>query len=503
MRNITKVFGTHKVLDKVNFDLHKGEVHALLGENGAGKTTLMNILYGMFPPTEGTITVNGDSYQHMTPKIAVEHGIGMVHQHFMLIEPFTVTQNIILGKEVTGSTKAFLNMDKANEEIAQLSERYGLKIDPKAKVEDISVGMQQRVEILKTLYRGADILIFDEPTAVLTPQEIDEFTQIVKNLTDQGKSIIIITHKLAEIKSMADTCTIIRRGEFIDKVNVAEVNESILAEKMVGRIVSFKVDKPAMEEGATVLYLDNLVVKDNRGTDALKGLTLDVKRGEILGIAGVDGNGQSELIEAITGLRKITSGNMRLNGQDMTNSSVRAIMDKGMNCIPEDRQKRGLVLDMSVADNLILENYGKEPFSKGGLLRFDKINENAEKMIKKYDIRPTDPKINTGDMSGGNQQKVILAREIENDPDILIAAQPTRGLDVGAIEFIHKYLVEQRNKNKAVLLVSFELDEVMDLSDRIAVIYDGKIVGIKDPKTTDEKEIGLLMAGGGRDEKIQ
>lgn len=494
MKNISKSFGDNKVLDKVNFDLHKCEVHALLGENGAGKTTLMNILYGMFPPSDGTVTINGKTFAKMTPKKAIEAGIGMVHQHFMLIEPLTVTENIILGYETTKG--AFINRNKAYAEVEKLSEEYKLTIDPKAKVEDISVGMQQRVEILKALYHGADILIFDEPTAVLTPQEIVEFIEIIKRLTELGKSVIIITHKLAEIKAMADTCTIIRRGKFIDKVDVASVDENILAEKMVGRDVSFKVDKKDIEAGGVVLNISDLWVKDKRGVDALRGLSLNLHAGEILGIAGVDGNGQTELIDAITGMTKVNKGSVTLNGVDITNASTRKILDEGMNSIPEDRQKRGLILDYPIKDNLILERVNQEPFSTKGRLNFKNIDDNAIDLVEKFDIRPTDINERAESLSGGNQQKVIIAREISNNPDVLIAAQPTRGLDVGAIEFIHQYLVELRNQNKAVLLISFELDEIMDLSDRILVIYDGQIVGEKDPKTTDEFEIGRLMAGG-------
>lgn len=500
MKNITKRFGENTVLKDVNFDLHQGEVHALLGENGAGKTTLMNILYGMFPPTEGEVRIGGNTYQKLTPKIAIENGIGMVHQHFMLIEPFTVTENIILRNEFT-KNGLFLDMKKAREEVVKLSRQYGLSVDPDAKIEDISVGMQQRVEMLKALYRGADILIFDEPTAVLTPQEIEEFIKIVKNLTAQGKSIIVITHKLSEIKQMADYCTIIRRGEFIDKLKVDEVDENVLAEKMVGRKVQFSVEKEDREPGEVVLSIQDLVVENNRGIDALKGFNLQLRRGEILGIAGVDGNGQSELVEAITGLRKIKSGSVTLNGKEISKSGVREIIDNKMSCIPEDRQKRGLVLDFDISENMILENYKEEPMSKGGILNFKKIREHSTDLIEKYDIRPANPSAVARSLSGGNQQKIILAREIENDPDVLIASQPTRGLDVGAIEFIHKYLVEQRNKNKSVLLVSFELDEIMDLSDRIAVIYDGKIVGEKDASETEAKELGVLMAGGKLNEK--
>ncbi|WP_297812556.1 ABC transporter ATP-binding protein [uncultured Finegoldia sp.] len=499
LKDISKFFGSNKVLDNVNFTLHKGEVHALLGENGAGKTTLMNILYGLYEPSSGSITVKGKTFDQMIPKTAINCGIGMVHQHFILIEPFTVYQNIVLGKEITKSV-GILDNQKSIETVKELSDKYGLMIDPNAKVSDISVGMQQRVEILKCLYRGADILIFDEPTAVLTPQEINDFIKIVKNLTELGKSIIIITHKLSEIKAMADYCTVIRRGKFIDKLNVKEIDENILAEKMVGRDVRFNVEKQEQEPGEVVLDIKNLVVKDSRNIDIVKDFNLQVRRAEIVGIAGVDGNGQSELIEAITGLRRIESGTVKLKEKDITNHSPREIIDSGMNTIPEDRQKHGLILDYSIADNLILENVKKPPFSKGLRLDFNAINENAKKLIDKFDIRPNDYNQKTKNLSGGNQQKVIIAREISNNPDLLIAAQPTRGLDVGAIEFIHKYLVEQRNHNKAVLLVSFELDEIMDLSDKIAVIFDGKIVGIKSSHETNEMELGRLMAGGVVDE---
>ncbi|WP_058989781.1 ABC transporter ATP-binding protein [Anaerococcus rubeinfantis] len=492
LKNIHKSFGDKKVLKGVDFDLHKCEVHALLGENGAGKTTLMNILYGMFPQNEGDIYIKGEEIINNSPKKAISMGIGMVHQHFMLIEPFTVTENIILGYEGKNS---FIDRDKAKKEVLKLSQEYGLLIDPDSKVSDISVGQQQRVEILKALYHGADILIFDEPTAVLTPQEINEFVEIVEKLTELGKSIIIITHKLKEIKAMADTCTIIRRGEYIDKVKVKDVSEADLAEKMVGRDVSFNVKKEKIDLGDEIFKIENLWVKDNRKVDKVKGLNLSIRKGEILGIAGVDGNGQTELIDAISGMRKAEKGKVSLKGEDITNKNPRNIIDLGMNQIPEDRQKRGLVLEYSIKDNLILENLDKD-FSKNGILDFKKIEENANDLIEKFDIRPNDMNEKAGSLSGGNQQKVIIAREITNDPDLLIAAQPTRGLDVGAIEFIHQYLVELRNQGKAVLLISFQLDEVMDLSDRICVIYDGQIVGELDPKETDEYEVGRLMAGG-------
>lgn len=496
MKNVTKKFGNFTANESINLTIHKGEVHALLGENGAGKTTLMNVLYGLYRPTEGEIFINGKKVEMDNPNVAIANGIGMVHQHFMLVEPFTVTENIILGMETT-KLGGYIDMNKAKAEVKALSEKYGLIVEPDAKIQDITVGMQQRVEILKALYRGADILILDEPTAVLTPQEIQDLIKIIRNLTEEGKSIIIITHKLKEIKAVADYCTIIRRGKHIDTVLVSDVDENDLASKMVGREVSFVVEKDEQEQGEVVLKLENLVVKDNRGINKVDGLTLEVHKGEILGLAGVDGNGQSELIEAITGLRKIESGKVIMNGVDVTSKTPKEIIDSKISTIPEDRQKRGLVLEYSIAENMILENYMKEPFSKKGrVLNHTEIEKHAKQLIEEFDVRPTNEKTPVGALSGGNQQKVIIAREVTNNPDVLIAAQPTRGLDVGAIEYVHKSLVAQRDDNKAVLLVSLELDEVMNVSDRIAVIYEGKIVGIIDAKSADENTIGLMMAGG-------
>jgi len=505
MKGITKKFGDFVANDSINLTVHKGEIHALLGENGAGKTTLMNVLYGLYLPTEGDIFINGERVEIKNPNIAIEKGIGMVHQHFMLIDKFTVVENIILGMETTIKKGSFdtkcIDIESATKEVEELSKKYGLHVDPNAKIHDISVGMQQRVEILKALYRGADILILDEPTAVLTPQEVEELIQIMESLTEQGKTIIIITHKLKEIRQAADYCTIIRRGKKIDTVKVSDVTEEDLAEMMVGRQVSFAVDKKEMARGEVVLDINNIVIKDNRKLNAVNDLSLQLHKGEILGIAGVDGNGQSEFLEGITGLRPIESGKVILNGEDIANTTPRNIMEKGMCNIPEDRQKRGLILDFSVAENMILENYDKEPFSKNRRLNHKNIDEHAKKLIEKFDIRPQNEKQTAGSLSGGNQQKVIIAREITNDPDVLIAAQPTRGLDVGAIEFVHKYLVEQRDNEKAVLLVSFELDEILNLSDRIAVIYNGKIVDVLDRKDADEKKLGYLMAGGGVDDE--
>lgn len=500
MVDITKAFGNIVANENINMKVHEGEVHALLGENGAGKTTLVNMLYGLLKPTSGEIYVRGEKLTTFRPDVAIEKGIGMVHQHFMLVQPFTVVENIMLGREKT-KAGGILDREQAKKDVIELSKKYGLYVEPDAKIEDITVGMQQRVEILKALYRGADILILDEPTAVLTPQEIEELIKIIDNLTKQGKSIIIITHKLKEIKRVADYCTVIRRGKYIDTVKVSDMTEEDLASKMVGREVSFEVEKKDKVPGETVLKIEDLVVKDSRGIDAVKGLSLEVKKGEILGVAGIDGNGQSQLIEGLTGLRKVESGNVYLNGTNITNKTPKEIIGSGISTIPEDRQKRGLVLDFTIYENMVLENYGKEPFSKKGVLDYKEIKKFARELIEKFDVRPKDEEIIASSLSGGNQQKVIIAREVTNNPDVLIAAQPTRGLDVGAIEFVHKSLVEQRDQDKAVLLISFELDEIINVSDRIAVIYDGKIVDILDARLTNENEIGLMMAGGGANDE--
>lgn len=495
MRNIVKKFGDFTANDGINLKVHKGEIHAILGENGAGKSTLMNQLYGMFPPTSGEIFVHGKSVYMDNPKKAIEAGIGMVHQHFMLVQPFTVTENIVMGMEpVKGMA---LDMKTARKNVQEISEKYGLAIDPDAKIEDISVGMQQRVEILKALYRGAETLILDEPTASLTPQEIEELITIMHSLTKDGKAIILITHKLKEIKAAADYCTIIRMGKYIDTVDVSKVTENDLASMMVGRNVNFTVDKPEQKPGDVVLDIVDLHGVDYRDIEILKGLNLQVRRGEILGIAGIDGNGQTEMVEIITGLRKATQGSIKVNGTEVCNKAPRVGFDAGVSSIPADRQKHGLVLDFSVSENLILQNFRNPEFSKHGFLNKESIRAFAEKCIAKFDIRPADSALKSaGTLSGGNQQKVIIAREVTNDKDLLIAVNPTRGLDVGAIEYVHKYIVEQRNKGKAVLLVSFELDEVMSLSDRIDVIFDGKIVGEVRGADANENDLGLMMAGG-------
>jgi simple sugar transport system ATP-binding protein len=494
LKNITKKFGQLTANNNINLTIYKGEVHSLLGENGAGKSTLMNQLYGMIQPTSGDIYINGKKVKVTNPNVAISNGIGMVHQHFMLVEPFTVIENIILGSEITNF--GVLDIKKAKNEIIRLSNKYNLFVNPDDKVEDITVGMQQRVEILKALYRGSDILILDEPTSVLTPQEINELITIINSLTEEGKSVIIITHKLKEIKQVADNCTIIRRGKVIDTVKVEEVSEEELAEKMVGREVTFKVPKDECQPKDVVLSVEKIVVKDNRGLIAVNELSLEVKRGEILGIAGVDGNGQSELVEALTGLRKIEKGQVFINGEEITNYSPKKVIENKIATIPENRQKTGLVLDFTVYENMILENFNKEPFSKNGILQKDNIISHTKKLIKKFDIRPTDEKVLAKSLSGGNQQKVIIAREINNNPDLLIATQPTRGLDVGAIEYVHKELVKQRDNNKGVLLISLELDEIMNVADRIAVIYEGKIVYIVDSKEAKESKLGFEMAGG-------
>ena len=497
MKQICKYFGSFCALDHVDLNVRKGTIHALLGENGAGKSTLMNILYGFYRADEGEILLNGEPVEVKNPSVAIKHGIGMVHQHFMLVENFTVTQNIMLGAE---TTKGFdvLDLESVKAQIRELSERYGLYVDPDAKIQDVSVGMQQRVEILKALYRGVDILILDEPTAVLTPQEIEELIEIMHRLVGDGKTVIIITHKLREIKQSSDYCTIIRRGHYVDTVSVAEESEEDLATKMVGREVTLHIEKKPATPGDVVFSIEDLTVRDNRGIEKLRGLSLNVHKGEILGIAGIDGNGQKELGEAITCLTRCDGGRIVINGAEIQNTTTRNVLDHGICTIHEDRHKRGLVLSFSVAENMVIENYRKPPFSNGIVLNFPKIQENAQKLIGEFDVRPADcVRTEARALSGGNQQKVIIAREVTNDPDLLIAVQPTRGLDVGAIEFVHKSLVEQRDHGKAVLLISLELDEVMDLSDRINVLYNGRIVGEMDAAGADEKEIGLLMAGGG------
>ncbi len=494
LKQITKRFSGIVANDSISLKLHKGEIHALLGENGAGKSTLMNILFGLYQPDEGSIEIKGKPVNIDNPNKAIELGIGMVHQHFKLVQPFTVTENIILGME---PNKLGFHVDykTATAKIKNLSDQYGLKVNPDSKISEISVGMQQRVEILKTLYRGADILIFDEPTAVLTPQEITELMSIMRRLVEEGKSIILITHKLKEIMHISDTVTIIRRGKVVDTLKTSETNPNTLAEKMVGRNVSFKIDKKPASPGEAILQVRDLKLKNKEGFSVLNGLSLDVRAGEILGVAGVDGNGQSELIEALTGLRKVDSGSVTMKGLELTNRNPRFVSEQGVSHIPEDRHKHGLVLDFTMSENMILETYYKAPFNKGGFLNQIEIEKQAKKLIEAFDVRTPSIETKARSLSGGNQQKAIIAREIDKNPELLIAAQPTRGLDVGAIEFVQQQLISQRDQGKAVMLISFELDEIMNVADRIVVIYEGRIVGEVLPEQTNDQELGLMMSG--------
>ena len=497
MHGITKVFGTFKALDGVDLDVRKQSVHAILGENGAGKSTLMNVLYGLYSADEGEVFLNGKHVDISNPNDAIAQGIGMVHQHFMLVDNFTVTENIVLGDEVT-SFAGVLDPKKAREQVLEIVNEYGFDVDPDAKIEDITGGMQQRVEILKALYRGADTLILDEPTAVLTPQEIEKLIQIMRDLVSKGKTIIIITHKLKEIMSSADECTIIRRGKYMGTVDVSKTNETELANKMVGRNVNLHVDKKPAKPGEVLLSIRDLHVKDERGIEQVNGLNLEVRAGEIVGLAGIDGNGQRELADAINALVKPESGTIAIRGEEIQATTPRNVINHSVATIPSDRQRWGLVLPFSVAENTVLERHGEERFGKGISLDYSKVNEFAKELVEEFDIRPAGCFDHAaGGLSGGNQQKVIIAREVSGEPDVLIAIQPTRGLDVGAIEFVHKALIRERDRGAAILLISLELDEVMDVSDRIAVIYAGQIVGEFEQGAITEEQAGLLMAGGG------
>ena len=498
MCNITKEFPGIIANDDITLQLKKGEIHALLGENGAGKSTLMSVLFGLYQPEKGVIKKNGEVVQVRDPNDANALGIGMVHQHFKLVHNFTVLQNIVLGMETTRN--GFLKMDEAREKVVSLSERYGLRVDPDALIEDITVGMQQRVEILKMLYRDNEILIFDEPTAVLTPQEIEELMKIMKGLAAEGKSILFITHKLNEIKQVADRCTVLRKGKYIGTINVADVSKEEMSEMMVGRKVALKVDKAPAQPGEVVFETRGLtVINKEHGKKVVDDVSLKVRRGEIVCVAGIDGNGQTELVQAITGLMKADSGSVILNGEDVTHSTIRYKNTHGMGHIPEDRHKHGLVLDYPLAYNLVLQSYFEPKFCSHGFLKYDQIYTYGDGLIEKYDIRSGQGgKTVARSMSGGNQQKAIIAREIDKDPQLLVAVQPTRGLDVGAIEYIHRQLVAERDKGKGILLVSLELDEVMSLADRILVIYEGQIVGELDPNEVTAQELGLYMAGSKR-----
>lgn len=503
MLNITKEFPGIKANDNITLQLKKGEVHALLGENGAGKSTLMSVLFGLYQPESGTIKKNGQVVEIKNPNDATALHIGMVHQHFKLVECFTVLDNIILGCEPC--KHGFINRKEARKKVVELSERYGLKIDPDAKIEDISVGMQQRVEILKMLYRENEILIFDEPTAVLTPQEIDELMEIMRSFTKEGKSILFITHKLAEIMAVADRCTVLRKGKCTGTVEIRGTTAQELSKLMVGRDVQLTVSKQESHPGDAILKVNGLTVPSKvHKNDAVKNASLEVRSGEIVCLAGIEGNGQTEFVYAVTGLEKATAGTVTLMGQDITSASIRTRSKTGMSHIPEDRHKHGLVLDYTLEENLVLQRYWEPEFQNHGVIRKEAVREYANRLIDEYDVRSGQGAITTvRSMSGGNQQKAIIARELDKNPELLVAVQPTRGLDVGAIENIHRQLVAQRDAGKAVLLVSLELDEVMNLSDRILVMYEGEIVGEFNPKTTDVQTLGLYMSGAKRGHKFE
>ena len=501
MLGITKRFPGIIANDNITLQLRKGEIHALLGENGAGKSTLMSVLFGLYQPEEGVIKKDGKVVKINDPNDANALGIGMVHQHFKLVECFTVLDNIILGVEPTDRF-GMLKKDEARKRVVELSERYGLQVDPDAKISDITVGMQQRTEILKMLYRDNEILIFDEPTAVLTPQEIDELMQIMRNLRNEGKSILFISHKLAEIMAVADRCSVLRKGKYIGTVNTADVTMEDLSSMMVGRNVNFHVQKKESKPGDVILHVENMsVASRTHHNDAVKHVSFDVHAGEIVCIAGIDGNGQTELVYGITGLEPLKEGKLVLQGKDITKASIRERSTSGMSHIPEDRHKHGLVLDFTLEDDIVLQRYFEKDFTSPiGFLRRSNIREYSDRLIDQYDIRSGQGSITKArSMSGGNQQKAIIAREIDKNPSLLVAVQPTRGLDVGAIEYIHRQIVAQRDAGKAVLLVSLEMDEVLDVSDRILVMYEGEIVGELDPKKTTPEEMGLYMAGAKRD----
>jgi general nucleoside transport system ATP-binding protein len=498
MRGITKQFPGVLANDQIDFDLQRGEVHALLGENGAGKSTLMSILYGLYTADAGEILMKGRPVAISSPKDAIELGIGMVHQHFMLIPVMTVTENIVLAQEPKHAG-VLLDYDAARARVRELSKSFGLAVDPDARIEKITVGQQQRVEILKALYRGAEILILDEPTAVLTPQEARELFAIIESLTSQGKSIVFISHKLNEVLEIADRITVLRRGKKIETIPREGATEAGLARSMVGREVLLRVDKKPAQPGDVLLEVEDVVVRDDRGLEAVRGVSFAVRSGEIVGIAGVDGNGQSELIDALTGLRHPASGTVRVGTEDLSRATARHALDAGMGHIPEDRHRRGLVLDFNLAENLVLHDYGREPFSHLGWLNPRRWLRWARNVLGEFDVRGGGPATRAGSLSGGNQQKVVVAREVTRNPSVLIAAQPTRGLDVGAIEFVHRRLVEQRDAGKAVLLVSLELEEILSLADRILVLYEGQIAA-EFPPDVSEEEVGIAMTGGRRRE---
>ena len=496
MRGITKRFSGFVANDAVSIDLREGEVHALLGENGAGKSTLMNVLFGLYRPDEGEILIKGSPIELGSPSASIDRGVGMVHQHFMLIPVMTVAENIVLAVEPT-RRKVLLDEGAAEQRVREISERYGLVVDPHALIEDITVGQQQRVEILKALYRGAEILVLDEPTAVLTPQEAQELFAIIRSLTEQGKSVIFITHKLNEVLDIADRITVLRRGKLIETLDTEGASEESLARLMVGRDVLLRVEKEPGQPGEPLLQVESLHAFDDRGIEKVRDVSFDVRAGEIVGIAGIDGNGQTELIDALSGLLPASAGIVRLNGHDVTHRTALQHYHAGLGHVPEDRQRRGLVLEFSIAENLALHDYRGSPDSRFGWLFPRRLVERAARLIPEFDVRGGGPQSAAGGLSGGNQQKVVLAREIDRNPRVLIAAQPTRGLDVGAIEFVHRRLIEERDEGRGILLVSLELEEILSLSDRILVFYEGEIVG-ELPPTATEEELGILMTGGGR-----
>jgi ABC-type uncharacterized transport system ATPase subunit len=498
LRGITKRFPGVVANDHVDFDLYRGEVHALLGENGAGKSTLMNILYGLYHADEGEIWLSGRRAVIHSSRDAIEQGIGMVHQHFMLIPVMSVAENIVLAREPTRGG-VLLDHDGAVQRVRDLSERFGLVIDPRARIGDITVGQQQRVEIVKALYRGAEILILDEPTAVLTPQEAEELFEIIRGLRAQGKSIIFISHKLKEVLEIADRITVLRRGKRVETLAREGATEEALARLMVGREVLLRVDKEPATPGASLLEVEDLLVLDDRGLEAVRGVSFEVREGEIVGLAGVDGNGQTELVEVLSGLRRPRGGRILVGGRDVTGARAKEVLDLGVGHIPEDRQRRGLVLEFTLAENLALHDYRKPPNSRLGWLFPQRIVQWARGLLSQFDVRGGGPQTRAAALSGGNQQKVVLAREIARDPRVLLAAQPTRGLDVGAIEFVHRSLVDARDRGKGVFLVSLELEEILSLSDRILVMYEGRIVGEYGPDVTEE-ELGVAMTGGGAED---
>ncbi|GGL59126.1 ABC transporter ATP-binding protein [Halocalculus aciditolerans] len=492
---ITKRFPGVVANDDVDLRVREGTVHALLGENGAGKTTLMNVLYGLYTPNEGTVNVGGEPRSFASPRDAIDAGVGMIHQHFMLVDTMTVAENVVLGREPRKWGGLAVDHDRASEEVRDLSEKYGFDVDPDARIEDVSVGVQQRVEILKALYRGADILILDEPTAVLTPQEVDELFDVFDELAAEGKTIIFISHKLGEAMEAADDITVLRDGKNVGTVDANATSREELAEFMVGREVLLEADKDPVEPGERVLGVEHLTVEDDRGITAVDDLSFEVREGEVFGVAGVDGNGQSELVQAVTGIRTAAAGSVSFLGDDVTHASRRDHIDAGIAYIPEDRQERGLVMEYDLVENDILGSQHDERVAPGGRIDWDTVEADARDVITEYDVRPPDPNATAESLSGGNQQKFIVGREFERDPDLVVASHPTRGVDVGSIEFIHDRLLDLREEGKAILLVSSKLDEVRQLSDRLGVMHDGRLSGVVDPDAVTEEQLGLLMAG--------